>query len=268
MRPGNKSDHGFTLIELLVVIAIIAILAAMLLSALSAAKASSKSISCLNNLRQLQTAIHIYSDDERDLVVDNTANLTESSTNAWVLGNVQAYSAGYLDQVTQGALYPFIKSVAVYRCAASAAFIHDGSGNTVPHNRSYSMSVWLGSNNKSNSAKKTGQIQAPSSVFSLIDENAISIDNGTFGVHQASIANNYWNLPANRHSKGCNLSFTDGHVEHWKWTGPHVNEYNSDFNADDTVTERPDPDINPAAQLSSERSDPDLLRLGNAVPSP
>ncbi len=89
MRPRNKSDHGFTLIELLVVIAIIAILAAMWLSALSAAKARSSSISCLNNLRQLQTAIHIYSDDERDWVVDNTANLTESSTNAWVLGNVQ-----------------------------------------------------------------------------------------------------------------------------------------------------------------------------------
>jgi len=89
MKTKIQTTVGFTLIELLVVIAIIAILAALLLPALSAAKAKAQSISCLNNVRQLQTGIHIYSADEQDLLVDNSANLTESSTNAWVLGNVQ-----------------------------------------------------------------------------------------------------------------------------------------------------------------------------------
>ena len=30
----------------------------------------------------------------------------------------------------------------------------------------------------------------------------------------------WWDLPANRHIQGCNFSFADGHVEHWRWTTP------------------------------------------------
>src|SRR5437773_10577743 len=30
----------------------------------------------------------------------------------------------------------------------------------------------------------------------------------------------WWSVPADRHSQGCNLSFADVHVEHWRWAAP------------------------------------------------
>ena len=63
MNPRHRASPGFTLIELLVVIAIIAILASLLLPSLAKAKEKGKSASCMNSLRQMAIAQHLYMAD-------------------------------------------------------------------------------------------------------------------------------------------------------------------------------------------------------------
>ena len=75
MKQNCHQDTGFTLIELLVVIAIIAILVALLLPALSRAKTSAQRTDCLNNLRQISFAIHLYAGDNGDKT-PNAGNAT------------------------------------------------------------------------------------------------------------------------------------------------------------------------------------------------
>ena len=280
-KTRKAGDTGFTLVELLVVIAIIAILAAMLLPALSKAKMKAQAAQCMSNNKQLELANQMYVGESNEVFPNNdtdAANGANAGPNAWIQGNVQGYTSTppYQNWISQGVLWSYNKSYAIYQCPSSQAFVVGTGGVDVSHNRSYSISVqlnciWARSDAATKGANKTTQVSRPSDVFVLGEENQISIDNGAMGTLSTAAAEfpNIWNLPSARHANAGTFSFVDGHAETWHWKGIVVTA-NKEFNADDSKTQRPAAGTNPTQwhYTGVSATDPDLLKLANALPTP
>lgn len=121
-RRAPAAPGAFTLIELLVVIAIIAILAGMLLPALSKAKAKATATKCMNNVKQFTMAIHLYSTEANGYLPEPNWN-SPWVASGWLFdasgGSVPQPNAATPELPYQGGLlWPYLKSVAIYRCPA------------------------------------------------------------------------------------------------------------------------------------------------------
>ncbi len=223
-EPFSRSlFRAFTLIELLVVIAIIAILAAMLLPALSAAKEKARSIKCISNHKQIILAWNLYKDDNNGYFVEDNAG--NQPYPCWAKGDMSnPVEATNLTIFKTGLLVAYAPNAGVYKCP----------DDQTPHIRSYSMQPQMayyfygvkGDSQKDNGMPgyppmfKEGDVihTAPSFTFVFIDEASAEINDAMIGLFIAKPQ--WWDYPASWHSKGCNLSFVDGHAEHWKWKDP------------------------------------------------
>ena len=54
----------------------------------------------------------------------------------------------------------------------------------------------------------------------FVDEAPVCINDGFFAL--APAGPDWSDVPAAWHSRGCNLSFADGHSEYWRWTDPRM----------------------------------------------
>ena len=79
---------NFTLIELLVVIAIIAILAGLVMPALGHAQAKGRTTECINNKKQLITALRMYGNDHTSMIPYQIKVGDKVRSYSWILGGL------------------------------------------------------------------------------------------------------------------------------------------------------------------------------------
>jgi prepilin-type N-terminal cleavage/methylation domain-containing protein/prepilin-type processing-associated H-X9-DG protein len=238
---GDEMRKGFTLIELLVVIAIIAILMAILMPTLNRAKEQGKRAACLNNLKQLQLAWIVYTDENDDKIVNGEADegndgqcimKTGRHTNEmWWTGDDCA--GGYMQgaqlpqdmqirAIKAGALYPYVKNEKLYRCPTGVrgemrTYSIVDSMNGLRRDGTYNGNVGKLVGRTMLWVKKRPEITVPSPSQRIVflDEGRVTPD--SYATHYLN--ERWWDPPHVRHGDGTNVSFADGRSDYWKWKG-------------------------------------------------
>jgi len=224
------SRFGFTLIELLVVVAIIAILAALLLPALTRAKQEALRSACVNNLRQINLGLRLYSDDYNH----NFPTVSFGWTSCDWATNIFSYVGIRGDQ------FP---ARSIFSCPAITDLL--GDPNAASHWRlTYGINSYVGSINPSNPAGAYGCWQggglplADSPHSARLDSLAgpiftatpevilLANDNSTHTIHYYGYVGydppGWFQRFSHFKGGGMNVLLLDGHVEYCRYPLDHL----------------------------------------------
>ena len=224
---------GFTLVELLVVIFIISLLMSIMMPSLRSSREQACRLDCSSNLRNLTIAWQLYAYDNDDRLCHPDTEWNDSwddfywvSDGPVIPGND---TANTMKALKDGVLWSYIQEDEVYKCK------QDKSDKI----RSYSLSGTMGPTELSGT-QATGSMESsamkqfdPYVTISQIERSSIKmvfIDAQGYNAwldrcfHVFIDQKNTWaafnasrNNITERHNHGSNISFSDTHVEHWRW---------------------------------------------------
>jgi general secretion pathway protein G len=113
----SVKERGFTLIELLVVIAIIGLLSSIVLASLNSARKKSRDARREADLKQLQTALELYFNDNSKYPIVTTSSSVADATNGLAAkGLTSTYMTTIPDDPSSGHYYYISTAAGDYYC--------------------------------------------------------------------------------------------------------------------------------------------------------
>jgi prepilin-type N-terminal cleavage/methylation domain-containing protein/prepilin-type processing-associated H-X9-DG protein len=203
----GRRAPAFTLIELLTAVAIVSILAALVSTGLVRMRKTASQAGCLNNLRQIGAAWHLYlADNNRTFPSFNTYQM-------YYWGGGQGTWGGPSPETRP--LYPYLSEEKAFRCPSDigtggrGAF-HKLSGNCYVMANSAQRGILsrAGATNRVAIAGVYDQLQKPANTILVFEQTVRASEPGYKNATTAAYYRNNWHP-----NDTSNILMADGHVE-------------------------------------------------------